>query len=160
MFIQQIVVKAGRYDISKTFEPDSDTVQVTDIKIHEKWNPNSNRYDSDIAILFTETKIRISTVIFPICLPTQDELRVFNVKSGIVAGWGKSESAAKHESILRHTTIDIIENEQCYIDDQRIAAISSRNTFCGGSNFTSGPCSGESFKLNFIKMKRIYNTTN
>lgn len=156
MIIQQIVVKAGRYDISKAFEPNSDTVQVTDIKVHEKWNFNSNRYDSDIAILFTETKIRISTVIFPICLPTQDELRVFNVKKGIVAGWGKSESAARHESIPRHTTIDIIENEDCYLNDTRIAAISSRNTFCGGSNFTSGPCNGELFKENFRKMKRIY----
>lgn len=117
---------------------------MTQIKIHNKWNIHSSKFDGDIAILVVEPKFRISSTIFPICLPSQDDQRALKVKRGIVAGWGKSESSAKHETIPRQAAIDIIDNEQCYLDDPRVAALSSRNTFCGGTGDASGPCNGDS----------------
>lgn len=144
----QIVVHLGKYNISANYERGSEAFYPTEIFIHPQWNILSERYDADIAIIRSETSIRFSNKILPICIWTSDttDNEMFE---GTVVGWGATlkTGANDHEEIPRQVQVNYVSSQQCYEDYHLFAAISSSRTFCaGGIEANSGPCSGDSGK--------------
>lgn len=58
-------------------------------------------------------------------------------------GWGKSESAAHHETVPREVLISSVTTEVCFDKDFEIGSLFAPGMFCaGGDGF--GPCHGDS----------------
>lgn len=113
------------------------------------------RYDADIALIVLETELTWASSIVPICMlsPGQD----FEVKQGIIVGYGQSEDKTKlHETKPRKLTVPIKRNEECFLDNFEFAKISSNRTFCAGSKNDAGACRGDSGSGLFIKIRSTY----
>lgn len=142
----EVVVYLGKYNLSLNFERGSEIFYPTDIFVHPQWNIHSERYDADIAIVYSETKIRFSTQILPVCIwsGNKDDSDDFE---GTVVGWGNSAVVEPkgYVEIPRQVRIQSIPSQKCYEDYHLFAAISSERTFCaGGVEINSGPCTGDS----------------
>jgi secreted trypsin-like serine protease len=146
----KIVVKLGKHDLSILHERGSETIHPNEIIIHPDWKTQEQRYNADLALLIFETEIKMSATIIPICLDYNLELE--NIESGFVVGWGKSESAAKHENTPKQLEVLIHSNEQCLLSDIRFHSVSSTNTFCAGKDSQSSPCYGDSGSGMFVKL--------
>lgn len=143
----EIIVKLGKHDLSQAFERGSVVAYIYEIHIHPSWKFFSEDFDGDIAAIILETKVLLTDSTFPICLWNQKDPP--EGSEGTVVGWGKSESAARHENIPRQLDVTIRTNEKCFLKNPRFAAISSLNTFCAGKDAKSGPCSGKNFEVSF-----------
>lgn len=138
----EIVVKLGKYDLSVLNERGSHTMHPSDIIIHPEWKTYEDRYNADLALIIFEAGAPITASIFPICLGFSHDIETIEI--GYVVGWGKSESAAKHENIPKQLEVTIRTNEECLLKDHRFQSISSNKTFCAGKDNRSGPCKGDS----------------
>lgn len=110
--------------------------------MHPQWNPNTVRFDADIAILELEHEISFNTYIQPICL--WNSFREPSVSSGVIVGYGISDpnKPKKIENTPRVLNVPIINQVRCFLNDPALANISSERTFCAGSADGSGACSG------------------
>jgi chitinase len=144
-----VVVKLGKHDLSVDHERGSEIKYPSEILIHPDWKPQELRYDADLAALFFDTPVTLSSSIIPICL--WFKLEPLTQNNGIVVGWGKSESAANHENTPKELELFIRTNEECFLRDDRFALVSSTNTFCAGKDNHSGPCKGDSGSGLFVR---------
>lgn len=136
-----IVVKLGKYDLSNENEWNSVRRFPNEIIVHPNWKAFGQQYDSDIAMIILESSVEISSTISPICLWSANSEPKTN--TGTVVGWGSSETHLL-ENTPKKLELLIRTNEECYLKDPRLAAISSLNTFCAGKDDNSGPCQGDS----------------
>lgn len=143
-----MIVKLGKYDLSVKNERDSITQYVSDIILHPQWDPRSQVFHADIAIIILETKVENSRII-PICLSLDDE--DLDESRGIIVGWGQSEFATSHENKPREIELEVFNNADCFEKSPQFIEISSNNTFCAGKDIYSGPCRGDSGSGFFIK---------
>lgn len=146
----EIIVKLGKYDLSKRYEKGAVDAYVNEIILHPDWKPHEQQYTGDAAILVLESVIQVNSFIFPICLSNTENIP--KGKTGIVVGWGKSESAAAHENTPKQLEVTVKSNEACFLADPRFAAVSSSTTFCAGKDKMSGPCSGDSGSGLFVQV--------
>ncbi|CAH0404314.1 unnamed protein product [Chilo suppressalis] len=104
-----------------------------------------DRYD--IALLKLSRPITYTSHILPICLPDYDmELRG---KSGVIAGWGKTEASNGHTgtNLLRSATVPILSREQCikwHQSKQISVEIHSEMICAGHSDGHQDACLGDS----------------
>lgn len=103
--------------------------------MHPDWNPFSERFDADIAAIFVDDKVPYTKFIRPICLsPTE-----LDVISGFVAGWGQGEDTSKnHESLPKHISISIHNNEHCFLESPEFITFASKRTICAGDRDMRG----------------------
>lgn len=88
---------------------------------------NIETYENDIAIVFLENQLKISSNLLPICLPTV--LSKFN-SSGIVIGYEEKSS----EKSIRELSVEITGNRSCFGDDEEFYDKFLRDDkFCGNS---------------------------
>lgn len=80
-------VLLGVYNISDKSEPCRKELEVETILLHGGWDPDSEIFAHDIAILKLKHKIDYNQVIFPICLTSSFD--ILKIKTGIVAGYGE-----------------------------------------------------------------------
>lgn len=139
---QDLVIKLGRYDLSQQYERGAFDAYPSQIFMHPNWKTLTINFDADIALIQLANQVSFTDLIYPICLPSQT--LVSRGGNGFIAGWGKSESNALHENITRELELSINTNEECFLKNSRFAQISSRNTFCAGTENESGPCQGDS----------------
>lgn len=106
-------------------------------------------------MMIFENEIHSTSLIKPICLWTSyDELST--EEAGIVAGWGMNEFK-KYETIPKDLSVPILKNEDCFLDNSKLADLSSRRTFCAGAGDGSGVCFGDSgHGLVVTKRKNVY----
>lgn len=123
------------------YEPNSKSESIKKVIVHPNWKPKDIRYDADIAILQLQNLVIFSDVVQPVCLPPNN-LNVFTL-TGRVVGWGKSESAEKHELKPKQVEIPAYGNEDCFLADYRFAQFGSPRTFCAGE-LGKTPCQGDS----------------
>jgi len=144
-----VLVHLGRYNISKKSEVGSTISNVAEITIHPEWDPFTNNYDADIAVLQLETLQETSDFIKVVCWPDQDKIKV---DEGIVVGWGFSENTnfSRAEDIAKQATLTPVSNEFCFLHRRHFTILSSNRTFCAGGDGVS-PCSGDSGGGFFIK---------
>ena len=114
-------------------------VSPESIILHPDWNPYSNTYDADIAVLIVQNDVPLTTFIQPICIGSSD----LGFKKGFITGWGKSEDETKrHENKPKELEIPIWTNEHCFLESNEFVKIASKRTFCAGSRDGRGACSG------------------
>lgn len=144
----EFVVFLGKHNLSLNFERGSEHFYPTEIFVHPQWNIHSERYDADIALIYSETKIRLSTKISTVCLWAQSSDDSVNFE-GTVVGWGRATTGSTgYEDVPRQVQIVKVPSQKCYEEYHLFAAISSHRTFCGsGVEINSGPCTGDSGKL-------------
>lgn len=150
-----ILALLGAHNLSNPNEPGKTSAIVSKIDIHDDWNPLAQKYDADIAMLTLEHQIQFTRFIKPICLwelETEPEST-----TGVVAGWGKSNTNSNHEEIPKQLQMPFHKNEHCFLDHSVLVDISSPRTFCGGSGDGTGVCNGDSgggFLV--LHQKRLY----
>lgn len=120
----------GAYNLTNHLEDDRITRPVSEVIVHEQWNPFTATYKNDIAILVLEERIYFSRFIQPICLTDS----IGDVTKGTVAGWGKNAmSRTYNENIPTKIDVTIIQSEgECYRQENALAGIGSENSFCAG----------------------------
>jgi len=92
------IVQFGRHDLSNEEEEEKTTTQsrnVHDVVLHPDWNPKSDDYDADIAIIVLNKPVRFNPKVQPICLPQPGDLQT------------QSGSVVSLISILRNDNIII-----------------------------------------------------
>lgn len=128
-----------------------------EIYLHENWNPETARYDSDLALLeFEPASISFNRFVQPICL--WDSEKEPAVTEGVVTGWGRSEDETKdHENIPKQVKALIQSNEDCFFTEGQAEHlhVSSNRTFCAGLRNGSGICEGDSGGGLFIKVDGV-----
>lgn len=135
----EVVVKLGKHDLSRRYERGSVLAYPSSIKIHEDWKNFTQNFDSDIAIITLEFPVQFSFAIFPICI--WQHLVESSATSGFIVGYGMSETGLPNKP--RELELDVHSNEDCFLKNNRLALLSSRNTFCAGKDSLSGPCLGK-----------------
>lgn len=118
---------------------------------HDKWKrgvpePRTD-YDNDIALIKLETKVALSDMVSPLCLPGPGpEYILEEGKIGAISGWGKTEEKDKAR-ILHMASISVVkmadcQNEKTEIGDSSQYVFSSNMICAGGSGKDS--CQGDS----------------
>jgi hypothetical protein len=134
-----IYAYVGIYDITKGKEEPTATIyNISRIAVHPKWDPQSKRFDSDIALLALYDSLQFTDFVRSVCLP--DKNFQIGVRVGQVVGYGKSETAS-NEVKPKKTQIPSFTNDDCFFDSN-YAQIGSTSTFCAGE-IGKNPCSGK-----------------
>lgn len=153
LFPGDIEVLLGAYNLSAC---DDDVVRrnVAVIKIHPDWNVNADKFDADVAILVLSENVTFTTHIGPISLPAVgvvvDPSTTIDI-NGTIVGWGATENSSHGSDIPRHAAIRTYNNSYCFLTDNEALRISSKNSFCAGSNEGS-PNRGDSGGGFFVKI--------
>lgn len=121
--------------------------------MHDNWNPSNIEFGGDIAVLELTNRVLFNEYVRPVCLP---EVRVTDIKSGTIAGWGYFDNSQKVSNVPRKVDLLIVPDGQCFRDDQRLLRISSPEAFCAGKRGV-GVCPGDSGSgLYVVKDKKFY----
>lgn len=145
----------GAFNIDTESESESHSVTPLKIIIHDDWNPSIKSFDADIALIITDEDVLTSKFIKPICLweSSVDP----SINEGYIAGWGSSHDSIEHYSSLpKELKVPIHNQLDCFYDNPKLAEISSRRTFCGGSRDGKGPCNGDSGSGMFILNNNVF----
>lgn len=138
----------GVHDLNEMHHPGTQISAPSTVLVHKDYNPNTENYDADIAMLIiTEYEVMFTRFIKPICIWSQ-KLDP-SVEKGFIAGWGENQEK-KYESEPKQLKIPIKQNADCFLDNYLLAVISSNRTFCGGSKDGSGPCLGNKHHLSRV----------
>lgn len=70
----EIVVVLGRHNISRPVELGSEIRGITEIKVHQRWNPKDPKYEADLAVLKLDREVQFSELIQPVCLTVEPEI--------------------------------------------------------------------------------------
>ena len=140
-----MIVLLGAYDLKNSYEAGRSSTSVQSINMHPDWNPNSESFDADIAVLVLENQVLFSSTIQPICGIRNQNSNIARIKKGFVVGYGRSEDKSKvHENIPKIIETPIHTNENCFLENHSLIKLSSSRTFCGGTGNGTGVCNGDS----------------
>ena len=141
---RDITVLLGVHDLSKRHEVGRFSYAVQQIHVHPDWNPHTDTYDADAAVLVLKTEVVFSKFIQPICLMDSNS-DLASKTEGVVVGLGKDEDPNKlHVNIPKVIDVLIHTNEDCFLKNYILAQFSSKRTFCGGTGTGTGVCNGDS----------------
>ncbi|KAG7303352.1 hypothetical protein JYU34_011842 [Plutella xylostella] len=136
-------VRVGVFDLGDWDDDETSLRNVADAHMHEKYNPAN--YANDILILTFTKKVDYSLYIRPICLWTgPPELEKVVDKTGVVTGWGKSETGAAGQGTPKKVDLPIVSTDDCRNSHAGFAELTSETTLCAGYRNGSGPCFGDS----------------
>lgn len=142
------------HDIDKKFELDRITVEAKSIFVHPNWDPFNQNFDADIAVIILEQKVPITQFIRPICLWTSNQN--IPATSGVVIGYGKSETNENRTNVPKKIQIFIHRNEECIATEPKLKSLSSDRTFCGESIYGNTICFGDSGHGFFVRVKNKF----
>jgi hypothetical protein len=116
-------------------EPDDITERrtVSAMINHPDWKYSDQKYDADIAIAILSTPVEYTSFISPACLHPQrtDNSDVVNA-TGIIAGWGITETGDTSEVDPKSLRITIVSNSECLQSNSNFKNLTSYRTFCAG----------------------------
>jgi len=146
MLARDVIVKVGVYDLADLYELYTTSIAASEIIIHTNWNPFTERFNDDLAMIMLEDEVHTSIYVRPICVADIHAVRY--ATEGVAVGWGRSEDKTKSfENIPRYIKLPIPSNDDCYRDHHLLARIAGKFSFCAGRN-QSGVCTG--FVINSI----------
>jgi len=148
-------VVIGSYNLKDGNEIGRTLIDVKDYFVHPDWNQNIPSYDADIAVLTLQKSIEFNEYIQPICLMEPDS-KALKVKKGVVVGYGRSETASRHEHIARKIDYPIHDFATCMHSDPILAKMVSSRTICGGYKNGTGTCSGDSGSGLYVLYNNLY----
>lgn len=143
----------GAHDFSDQHEEGRISSGVKKYKLHDDWNPSNAEFGGDIAVLELTNRVLFNEYIRPVCLP---EVKVIDVKTGSLAGWGLYDNSQKVSDVPRKVELSIISDGQCFREDPRLVTISTDEMFCAGKKGVA-VCPGDSGSgLYVVKDKKFY----
>lgn len=94
---KQVTVVLGAHDLENSAEVGRYNAGVKKITLHDDYNPATDDYDGDIAIITLAQKISFfNNFIRPVCLPTIEDV---DLNLGEVAGWGITDDSEMPSNI-------------------------------------------------------------
>lgn len=89
-------------------------VGITDIIVHENYDPDSRSQYHDIALLRLQRDVQYTNFIKPVCLPTETNLRTIDYTGNTleVVGFGKTENANSSPRKLK-VELEAISEDKC-----------------------------------------------
>lgn len=119
---------------------------VTQLIVHQDWNPSDDRYDADIALAVLQQTIHFTKFVRPICLWTSTSSYHDLVgHAGYIAGWGKTDFTASSSDVPKWAPVPVVDMNTCIRSNYALSGLTSDRTFCGGSRAGNrGPCNGDS----------------
>ncbi|RZC34212.1 Trypsin domain containing protein [Asbolus verrucosus] len=138
-----ILLVMGRSDISHWASAGALIRTAEEVIPHPNYKQGSGH--CDVAVIEMNEEVTFRPSIRPICLWSGDtNLKLLSGTSGVVAGWGKSESKHKAVTKPRKVAMPIVSQEVCLRSNLGFKNLTSEKTFCAGNRDGSGPCSGDS----------------
>lgn len=145
-----IVAIVGARNLSNYYESRRKNFAVTNIIIHEDWNPNSISFDADIAILTIEEKIRKNKHIAPVCVwKTANS----TINEGIVVSLGQNKDRTSDS--VSQTSLQILQNKKCFLPASESSKVSSKRTFCAAHAVTNNICVGDNGNGMFVLHENV-----
>lgn len=119
---------------------------VNQFEVHPQWKSYDEKYDADIAIAILTKTVQFNKFVQPICLWTATtNYEDLIGRSGVIAGWGKTETSAITSPELRWTEISVVSFQSCILSNTKFSLFVSGRTFCAGNRIDgNGPCNGDS----------------
>jgi secreted trypsin-like serine protease len=147
-FPQEVLVMLGKHDLNDDEEEGSVAHAVNDLILHDDWDPTSDDYDADIALVVLGIEVDLNnTIVAIVCLPPARETEFTGY--GIIAGWGISERSIAndeaYDSKPNELQLPAVTRDQCIEASYELDSISSNRTFCAGFvNQNKSACQGDS----------------
>ncbi|KAG4077910.1 hypothetical protein HA402_013844 [Bradysia odoriphaga] len=135
----EVVVRLGAYNLTNSNEKGVVQGNVSDIIIHDDWEPFERRFDADIAILVLSESITFTDDIQPVCMPASGVPQ--NIE-GIVVGYGVRINKTQ-AGIPRRIVVRAVNSSHCFRENGAVISFTSNRTFCGG-NGDGSPDLGDS----------------
>ncbi|XP_048885265.1 coagulation factor IXa [Brienomyrus brachyistius] len=137
-------IRAGEHNLKKRDGTEQD-VGVAERLLYPQYNATVSRYKHDIALLRTQTSIRLTEAVRPICLGPQaftEWLLQEGAPRGRVSGWGRLKYGGATSPVLRKVDLPFVERTQCKASSsERI----THQMFCAGSaDEPKDACQGDS----------------
>lgn len=106
-------MRLGAYNLDDSYEHGASTVMPSKIIVHEDWDPFDDKFDADIAMIFTVQATHFTRYIKPICLIN---FSTRSLSEAWAVGWGKSEDLTKdHENFPKKLRLLLYSNENCFL---------------------------------------------
>ncbi|CAH2095577.1 unnamed protein product [Euphydryas editha] len=141
------VVRLGELDLAREDDGAIPVDVLIKYKIkHEGYNPKS--FTNDIGLLILQQDVQFSSLIRPICIPTNSELRAksFENYNPIIAGWGNTEFRGPSATHLQVLQLPVVGNDFCAkaYSEYKAQVIDERVLCAGYKHGGKDACQGDS----------------
>uniref|UniRef100_A0A182RVI6 Peptidase S1 domain-containing protein n=1 Tax=Anopheles funestus TaxID=62324 RepID=A0A182RVI6_ANOFN len=130
--VSRVQALVGDHDYRTGLDtPYSAIYNIEQIISHENYNEQTR--NNDIALLKTGTEIDFNRGVGPICLPFSYSTYSFGGLLVDIAGWGTTSFGGPMSTVLRKTTLNVLENGSCsapYVNDQKICTFAVGRDSC------------------------------
>lgn len=137
---RDITVILGAHNIRRKIEPGRSFAAVKSIKIHDRWNPSSDEFEGDVALLKLTEPITVTKFIKPVCIANSQTLPM---SYGNVVGWGVEDDTDEPSDIPKKIQILVLSELDCLKKQPGLTKIFSHDLFCAGKD-GAGVCKGDS----------------
>lgn len=107
--INNIFVRLGEYDFTKTNDNSPRNFDVIEIKMHERYNTNTQ--ENDIALAKLDRVVTFNQFIKPVCLPPPG--KSFAGTRGYVTGWGTIYSNGPVSNVIQEVIVPVWQQNEC-----------------------------------------------
>lgn len=151
--MRDLLIILGAFDFDDSLEEGRISTGVKKYQIHDNWNPSSQDFAGDVAILELINSVTFNEYIRPVCLPDET---VTDISTGTLAGWGLYDNDHGVSNVPRKLDLTIVPDGECFRENLVLAVISSADTFCAGKK-GSAVCQGDSGSgMCVVKNKKFY----
>ncbi|XP_060657482.1 venom serine protease Bi-VSP-like isoform X1 [Drosophila nasuta] len=145
-------VRLGEHDLSDDTEAGHVDINIAKKVSHPEYNRRNGR--SDIAMLYLERNVELTSLILPICMPSTPSLRAKSYVGTLpfVIGWGKTQEGGESATVLNELMIPVMDNEVCrssyeklnryFSEDQFDKAVLCAGVLSGGKDTCQGDSGG------------------
>ncbi|CAK1541737.1 unnamed protein product [Leptosia nina] len=139
-----IIVKVGVFNLEDDWGDDiTVTRKLSSAFIHESYN--ASNLANDILVMTLERSVNFNSNIKPACLWSGNtELSRIVGTTGVVAGWGASETGPGGSGEPRMVRMPVVSTKECRASKPEFHRLTSHKTLCAGDKNGSGPCLGDS----------------
>lgn len=157
----------GKFDLNQVDEVGTVNASVRDIRIHPDWNPESENFDADIAIVVLNLPVsrtfkgaRLPPYSWNEISGSGTVVRFWNNLTCISfydywtfkVAWGKSIEGESFDPQPNKLFVPIVNGTHCFLNAHDLVKIASPRTFCGGYlNKGKAPCIGDGGAGLFVK---------
>lgn len=134
------MILLGAHNISKFSESGRQSISVKSVHVHDKWNPATEDYDGDIAVLKLTETVKFNNYVRPVCLA---DFAVSPGISGAVIGWGYHSDKDAVSNVPRKIILPVLDDRECFKKDPLLTKIIWNEAFCAGKA-GAGVCKGDS----------------
>jgi secreted trypsin-like serine protease len=137
--VSKLDIYVGANDLGNNSEFGREFPTAKEIIIHAGWDPKSENYEHDIALIRLSSPLKFNVFIKPICIMTTPELLDY----GRVAGWGEKEDGKTLSEVAKIAKLKTSNVTSCLKRKPELVRIFWEESFCA-ENIDQGVCKGDS----------------